>query len=429
MFPREVGGLATIALAAAERAGARSRGRRSRAGRLDRLPRARQARSAPSRSPTLYGALRAAGFRGRIVVVGASAPTLRDVHATPVGDGEPMAGAEVQANAIWTALHGAPLRGAPPALPLLLVALLALVAPLLGIRFPALVAGLAGAARGGAVRWWAPSSRSTPAWSSTVVAPLAALVVGAVARSLGASSPRAARAATVTRDNELLEARVRERTRSCGRRRSRSCSGWAWRSMARRGDRPPHRADRPVLRAARAGGRHESGGRRAPAPRQRPARCRQGRHPRRDPRKPGPLDGDEWATMQTHTTIGGEHPRPARHPCSSSSPSRSRSPTTSTGTAAAIRSACAGSEIPLAGRICAICDVFDALLSSRPYKDPWPIDRDDRRDRAPVRDAVRSWPGAGVPADRPRAARASGSRLGDGRARGPARAQRAASRA
>ena len=33
-----------------------------------------------------------------------------------------------------------------------------------------------------------------------------------------------------------------------------------------------------------------------------------------------------------------------------------------------------GEQIPLAGRICAICDVFDALLSPRPYKAPWPIE-------------------------------------------------------
>ncbi len=26
------------------------------------------------------------------------------------------------------------------------------------------------------------------------------------------------------------------------------------------------------------------------------------------------------------------------------------------------------------GRICAICDVFDALTSPRPYKDLWPAD-------------------------------------------------------
>ena len=30
-----------------------------------------------------------------------------------------------------------------------------------------------------------------------------------------------------------------------------------------------------------------------------------------------------------------------------------------------------GEEIPLVGRICAICDVFDALLSKRPYKEAW----------------------------------------------------------
>jgi putative two-component system response regulator len=34
-----------------------------------------------------------------------------------------------------------------------------------------------------------------------------------------------------------------------------------------------------------------------------------------------------------------------------------------------------GEDIPLPGRICAICDVFDALLSPRPYKDPWPHER------------------------------------------------------
>jgi putative two-component system response regulator len=28
-------------------------------------------------------------------------------------------------------------------------------------------------------------------------------------------------------------------------------------------------------------------------------------------------------------------------------------------------------EIPLAGRICAVCDVYDALVSPRPYKDAW----------------------------------------------------------
>lgn len=35
----------------------------------------------------------------------------------------------------------------------------------------------------------------------------------------------------------------------------------------------------------------------------------------------------------------------------------------------------AGTAIPLEARIAAICDVFDALTSKRPYKEPWPLDK------------------------------------------------------
>jgi putative two-component system response regulator len=35
----------------------------------------------------------------------------------------------------------------------------------------------------------------------------------------------------------------------------------------------------------------------------------------------------------------------------------------------------ASNEIPLAGRIVAVADVFDALTHDRPYKDAWPVDR------------------------------------------------------
>jgi putative two-component system response regulator len=33
-----------------------------------------------------------------------------------------------------------------------------------------------------------------------------------------------------------------------------------------------------------------------------------------------------------------------------------------------------GTDIPLEGRICAVCDVFDALLSPRVYKPAWPLE-------------------------------------------------------
>ena len=52
-------------------------------------------------------------LRDRVVVVGAAAPTLQDVHATPTSADRLMSGPEVQANAVWTALHRLPMRESP----------------------------------------------------------------------------------------------------------------------------------------------------------------------------------------------------------------------------------------------------------------------------------------------------------------------------
>jgi len=35
----------------------------------------------------------------------------------------------------------------------------------------------------------------------------------------------------------------------------------------------------------------------------------------------------------------------------------------------------AGADIPLSARICAVADVFDALINPRSYKNPWPTDK------------------------------------------------------
>ena len=98
---------------------------------------------AVSFSSLVDGKVDPALLRDRIVVVGASAPSLGDVHVTPTADG-PMAGAEIQANAIWTALHGVPLRDASPAVDLALLLAMALVVPLARLRLRVLRAALTG---------------------------------------------------------------------------------------------------------------------------------------------------------------------------------------------------------------------------------------------------------------------------------------------
>jgi putative two-component system response regulator len=35
----------------------------------------------------------------------------------------------------------------------------------------------------------------------------------------------------------------------------------------------------------------------------------------------------------------------------------------------------AGESIPIEARIVAVADIFDALTTARPYKEPWPLDK------------------------------------------------------
>jgi serine/threonine protein kinase/CHASE2 domain-containing sensor protein len=90
----------------------------------------------------LAGHIDPAAVRGKVVVVGATAPVLQDVHATAAGS--VMSGPEVQANAIATALARFPLRSPSEAVTLLLIVALAALAPLAALRLDTLAVGLTG---------------------------------------------------------------------------------------------------------------------------------------------------------------------------------------------------------------------------------------------------------------------------------------------
>jgi len=73
-------------------------------------------------------------FNGKAVIVGPSAPTLQDVHATSVSGAELMSGAELQANGVATILGGSQLEQAPGWLDGFLIVLMAMVAPAASLR-------------------------------------------------------------------------------------------------------------------------------------------------------------------------------------------------------------------------------------------------------------------------------------------------------
>ena len=101
-----------------------------------------------------------------------------------------MAGAEVQANAIWTAMQGLPLRSAPPWVDLLVLVLLAVLPPLVRWRLPLGVVGALTVVAGAAFLVAAQLAFE----AGTIVdvaAPLLALIVGAFGAIAGASSPSA----------------------------------------------------------------------------------------------------------------------------------------------------------------------------------------------------------------------------------------------
>lgn len=89
--------------------------------------------------------------------------------------------------------------------------------------------------------------------------------------------------------------------------------------------------------------------------------------------KPGKLDPDEWEIMKTHVNIGGEilgDDDSALLQMAYDIAMTHHERFNGTG----YPNGLAGEDIPMAGRIAALSDVFDALTSERPYKKAWPVE-------------------------------------------------------
>ena len=87
--------------------------------------------------------------------------------------------------------------------------------------------------------------------------------------------------------------------------------------------------------------------------------------------KPGPLDEDEWRLMRTHTIVGERLlcSVPTLEPVSGIVRS-----THERWDGLGYPDGLAGEDIPLAARVVAACDAFDAMLSDRPYCPSLPLD-------------------------------------------------------
>lgn len=85
--------------------------------------------------------------------------------------------------------------------------------------------------------------------------------------------------------------------------------------------------------------------------------------------KPGPLDDDEWAVMQTHTVLAYDMLSPIEHLGPALDiPYLHHERWDGTGYPLGL----AATEIPIAARAFALVDVWDALSSDRPYRRAWP---------------------------------------------------------
>ncbi len=321
-------------------------------------------------SDLLAGRVSSSTVAGHTVVVAVTAPTLGDFHTAATAHGEPMSGGELLANSIWTAEQGNPLRSAPGWLSVILVMAAGLAAPLLWLRFAAPKAAVAAVAI--ALTYLVAAQLAFYSGTVLVVTyPIFALALGTftmltagyVAETVQKreASRRAGELAVSVRerDRQLQEAQIEIVTRLAQAAESRDeVTGM---HIVRIGNLC-HRVglemgmtalDAELLRHASA--MHDIG---------------KIAIPDHILRMEGNLSDDEWEVMKSHAARG------AAILAGSSSPLVRMGETIALthherwdgrGYPQGLR----GEQIPLVGRIAAVCDVFDALMSARPYKEAW----------------------------------------------------------
>jgi CHASE2 domain-containing sensor protein len=310
-------------------------------------------------SDVLHGRIPASAFAGKVIVVGVSAPTLQDVHPTPTASSNPMSGPEIQANAIWTALHGNPLEPSPGWLALLAILLLGAVAPLASVKLrvplsAALALGLAGAYvliaqlafNSGVILL---VSYPLAAWALGMVGMVAANYVAALverdAFSRQLSESQLELIQRMAHAVEFRDTETGEHIQRIGVLCERLALEIGWQP-----------SDAETLRHASA--MHDIG---------------KIGIPDRVLLKPGKLDAEEWEIIRRHPATGGEILSGSASPLLQMAEAIARTHHErwdGSGYPAGLK----GEQIPLVGCICAVCDVYDALLSKRSYKESWQVE-------------------------------------------------------